>query len=143
MRLFHSSVEIFGIQLHCSLDEPLHIFNVYRHPNSNTPFSFYSNLFAFASTNKYVLFVGDFNAHHSDWEDHRIDLQGEHISRTYETHHLVMERKEEERTMALQRSYLSLVPHSRSSISPSPPGLWRFLLIRVPYRTYMVVIISR
>jgi len=86
----HASVEILGIQVNCSLDEPIFIFNIYRHPNRNTPFSFYSNLFAFALTHKFVLFVGDFNAHHSDWEDTRTDLQGEHISKACEDCRLVI-----------------------------------------------------
>jgi len=64
---FHASVEIHDIQVDCSLDEPLYIFNIYRHPNVNMPFTFYSKVFTFATTHKYVLFVGDFNAHHSDW----------------------------------------------------------------------------
>jgi len=34
--------------------------------------------------------VGDFNAHHSDWEDQRTDLQGEYISRACEDYHLVI-----------------------------------------------------
>jgi len=85
----HASVELLGIQLHCSLDK-LHIFNIYRPPNSNTSSSFYSNLFAFALINKYVLFVGDFNVHYSDWEDHRTDSQGEHISWACEAFHLVI-----------------------------------------------------
>jgi len=89
-KLRHSSVEILGVQINCSLDEPIYIFNIYRHPNSNTPLSFYSNLFAFASTHKYVLFVGDFNARHSDWEDLRTDQQGEYISKTCEYCHLVI-----------------------------------------------------
>jgi len=42
------------------------------------------------STQKYVLFVGDFNAHHSDWEDQRTDLQGEYISRACEDYYLVI-----------------------------------------------------
>jgi len=32
----HPSVEILGVLLYCSLSEPLHIFNIYRHPNANT-----------------------------------------------------------------------------------------------------------
>jgi len=53
-------------------------------------FLLFSNLFVFALAHKYVLFVGNFNAHHSDWEDQKTDPQGEHISRTCEDHHLVM-----------------------------------------------------
>jgi len=87
---FHTSVEIIGIQVDCSLDEPLFIFNIYRHPNVNTPLHFYSKLFAFASTHKYVLFVGDFNAHHPDWEDHHTDSQRERISQESEACHLVI-----------------------------------------------------
>jgi len=34
--------------------------------------------------------VGDFNAHYSDWEDPRTDLQGEYISKTCEDCHLVI-----------------------------------------------------
>jgi len=89
-RLSHTSAEIIGAQINCSLDEPIYIFNIYRHPNRNTPSSFYNNLFAFALTHKYVLFVGDFNAHHSDWEDSRTDLQGEHISKACESNRLVI-----------------------------------------------------
>jgi len=86
----HTSVEIIGTQIDCSLDEPLIIFNIYRHPNTNTPPYFYNKLFAFTSTHKYVLFLGDFNAHHSDWEDSHTDLQGERISQTSEGYNLVI-----------------------------------------------------
>jgi len=71
---------MLGVQLHCSLNESLYIFNIYRHPNTNTPFFFYRKLFDFASTNKYVLFVSDFNAHHPDWHDSKTDSQRENIS---------------------------------------------------------------
>jgi len=42
----HPSAEILGTRID-SLDEPVYIFNIYRHPNRNTPSSFYNNLFAF------------------------------------------------------------------------------------------------
>jgi len=86
----HTSVEIHGVQLVCSLDEPLYIFNIYRHPNTNTSLSFYTKIFAFATTHKYVLFLGDFNAHHSDWENSKTDIQGERISQACDAHHLVI-----------------------------------------------------
>jgi len=86
----HPSVEILGIRIDCSLDESIYIFNIYCHPNRNTSSFFYSNLFAFASTQKYVLFIGDFNGHHSDWEDRRTDLQEEYVSRASEDYHLVI-----------------------------------------------------
>jgi len=87
---FHTSIEIIGTQIDYSLDEFLFIFNIYRHPNVNTPPYFYSKLFAFASTHKYVLLVGDFNAHHLDWEDHHSDSQGKCISQESEACQLVI-----------------------------------------------------
>jgi len=86
----HTSMEIIGTQIDCSLDEPLFIFNIYRHPNVNAPPHFYSKLFAFASTHKYVLFLGDSNAHHPDWEDHHSDSQGKCISQEIEAYQLVI-----------------------------------------------------
>jgi len=86
----HPSVEIQEIILHCSLSEPLYIFNIYRHPGTNTPFSFYSKLLGFSSANKYILFLGDFNAHHTDWYDSKTDSQGEAISRACEAFGLII-----------------------------------------------------
>jgi len=81
----HASVEILGVQLVCSLDEPLYIFNIYRHPNTNTPLSFYTKIFAFATTYKYMLFLGDFNAHHLDWENSKWTFRG-NVSPKHATH---------------------------------------------------------
>jgi len=88
--LIHPSVEFQGILLHCSLDSPILVINFYRHPNTNTPFLFYSNLFAVASGYKYVLILGDFNAHHLAWGDSRVDGQGEDILRACDAHNLVI-----------------------------------------------------
>jgi len=74
--LSHSSLEIQAILLYCSLDFPILIVNLYRHPNSKTPSSFYNNLFAAISSYKYSIIVGDFNAHHHAWGDLRVDCQG-------------------------------------------------------------------
>jgi len=84
------SVEVLGIRLYCPLNEPLYIFNLYRHPGSNTPFSFYRNLFGLSSLYKYIIFLGDFNAHHFDWHDSRVDSQGDSISRVCEALGLVI-----------------------------------------------------
>jgi len=78
------SVEVQGIRLHCPLNEPLYIFNLYHHPGSNTLFSFYRNVFGLSSLYKYIIFLGDFNAHHFDWHDSRVDSQGDSISRVCE-----------------------------------------------------------
>jgi len=86
----HPSVEIMGIFLHCSLDAPILIINVYRHPNTNTPSYVYRSLFANASSSKYSLIVGDFNAHHQAWGDVRIDRQGDHILRSIDDHQMIL-----------------------------------------------------
>jgi len=65
----YPSVEILDIFLYCSLDAPILIINLYRHPNHNTPFSVYSILFDKAFASKYALIIGDFNAHHYAWGD--------------------------------------------------------------------------
>jgi len=44
----------------------------------------------FSSANNYVLFLGDFNAHHTDWHDSRIDSQGEIISRACDIFNLIV-----------------------------------------------------
>jgi len=88
--LSHPSVEFQAVSLHCSLDSPVLIINLYRHSNSRTPFIFYSNLFAAVSTYKYSLIIGDFNAHHQVWGDARIDGQGEAIVRACDAHNLII-----------------------------------------------------
>jgi len=84
------SVEVLGIRLYCSLAESLYIFNIYHHPGINTPFSFYRKLFGLSSSYKYVIFLSDFNARHSDWHDFRTDSQGENISRACDAFGLVV-----------------------------------------------------
>jgi len=64
-KLSHPFIEILRISVNCFLYSPLIILNVYRHPNVQTSFSFFRSLFSFLSSNKYVLMVGDFNAHHT------------------------------------------------------------------------------
>jgi len=88
--LFHPSLEMQAILLYCSLDSPVLIVNLYRHPNSKTPSSFYNNLFAVISTYKYSLIVGDFNAHHHAWGDLRVDRQGDVIMRACDTPSLII-----------------------------------------------------
>jgi len=88
--LTHPSIETLAILLYCSLDSPLLIINLYRHPNSKTPFSFYSDLFAVTASYKYSLIVGDFNAHHHSWGDSRIDGQGDAILRACDAHNLII-----------------------------------------------------
>jgi len=86
----HPSVEFQGVLLHCSLDFPILVINLYRHPNTNTPLLFYSNLFAVASRYKYVIILGDFNAHHHAWGDPRIDGQGDTILSACDSYNLVI-----------------------------------------------------
>jgi len=81
LNLAHSSVEFQAILVHCSLDSPILVINLYRHSNIKTPFLFFSNLFAAISTYKYFLVLGDFNAHHHAWGDARIDGQGDAVLR--------------------------------------------------------------
>jgi len=59
-RLAHHSAEILGIRVQCSLDSPVVLLNMYRHPNSSTPFSFFRSLFSFISTHKYAILLGDY-----------------------------------------------------------------------------------
>jgi len=88
--VFHPSIEIMGILLHCSLDAPILILNVYRHPNTNTPSHVFRSLFAMASSSKYSLIVGDFNAHHQAWGDARNDVQGEHILQSIDDFQMIL-----------------------------------------------------
>jgi len=88
--LAHSSIELQAVLIHCSLDLPILVINLYRHPNTKTPFLFYSNLFAAVSTHKYVLILGDFNAHHHAWGDTKIDDQGEAILKACDYQNLVI-----------------------------------------------------
>jgi len=86
----HSSIEIMDLILHCSLDAPITTINLYRHPNTNTPFHVYSSLFNMVLPTKYSLIVGDFNAHHQAWGDTRIDKQGEHILHSINDHQFIL-----------------------------------------------------
>jgi len=88
--LAHSSIELQAVLIHCSLDLPILVINLYRHPNTKTPSLFYSNLFAAASMHKYALILGDFNAHHHAWGDTKIDGQGEAILKASDNHNLVI-----------------------------------------------------
>jgi len=86
----YPSIEILAVLLHCSLDSPLLIINLYRHSNSKTPFFFY--LFA-AITNasyKYSLLVADFNAHNHGWGDPKIDSQGNTVLRACDAYNLII-----------------------------------------------------
>jgi len=89
-RLAHHSAEILGIRVQCSLDSPVVLLNMYRHPNSSTPFSFFRSLFSFISTHKYAILLGDFNSHHSTWDDGRQNRSGEYIFRNLETFNVVI-----------------------------------------------------
>jgi len=86
----HPSVEILGVSLSCSLDSPVAIFNIYRHPNLQTPFSFYRRLFSCILSIKHVLLLGDFNAHHPAWDTGKQDRSGELLYRSYESTNLVL-----------------------------------------------------
>jgi len=88
--LSHPTVEVLGISVNCSLDSPLVIINAYRHPNVQTPFSFFRNLFTFLSSKKYALVMGDFNAHHQAWNSTRQDRMGEYIYRNFEAANVVV-----------------------------------------------------
>jgi len=88
--LSHLTVEVFGIFVNCSLDLLLVILNVYRHPNVQTPFSFFRNLFSFLSFKKYALMVENFNAHHQVWNSTKQDRMGEYISRNFESANIVI-----------------------------------------------------
>jgi len=88
--LAHSSIEFQAILLYCSLDSPILVINLYRHPNIKTSSLFYSNLFAAASAHKFSLILGNFNTHHHAWGDARIDGQGDAILRTTDLHNMVI-----------------------------------------------------
>jgi len=75
----HDFFEIIGVKLHCSLDALIHIFNVYRHPNSQTPHRILNNFFYLYLFFKYHLILGDFNTHYPAWGDPRLNVQGERI----------------------------------------------------------------
>jgi len=79
-----------GLILHCSLNAPITIINLYRHPNTNTSLHVYSSFFNMVLPTKYSLIVGDFNAHHQAWGDTRIDKQGEHILRSIDDYQLIL-----------------------------------------------------
>jgi len=86
----HPTVEILGVSLSCSLDSPVLIFNMYRHPNSQTPSSFFRKLFSYISSFKYAILLGDFNAHHYTWDNGKQDRSGEYIYRNFESTNLVL-----------------------------------------------------
>jgi len=88
--IYHPSVEILGMFLSCSLDFLLVIFNIYRHPNLQTPFSFYRRLFSYILSFKHVLLLGDFNAHHPAWDNGKQDRSGKFLYRNYESYNFVL-----------------------------------------------------
>jgi len=85
----HSSVEILGVSLSCFLYSPVIIFNMYRHPNTHTPSSFFRKLFSYILSFKYALLLGDFNAHRPAWDNGKQDRIGEFIYKNFETTSLV------------------------------------------------------
>jgi len=76
------------VKLYCSLDAPMHIFNVYPRRNSQTLYSLLNNFFPFVSSFKYHLTLCDLNACHIAWEDSRCDTQGELIIRVCDVYQL-------------------------------------------------------
>jgi len=83
------SLEVLGIALTCD-NESIAIINIYRHPNQHTPFVTFDQLFS-AMLNNYskVIFIGDFNAHHSWWGCDYEDSAGRILTHIIETHDLV------------------------------------------------------
>jgi len=115
----HSSIEM-GIQLHCSLDFPIILFNKYRHPNTNTPFSFFSALFSAAAAYKYSLILGDLNAHHQAWGNPRIDGQGEVILRASDANNLLFLNDGSNTLISSSGSSSSIIDLSISSSALAP-----------------------
>ncbi|XP_018360479.1 PREDICTED: uncharacterized protein LOC108759503 [Trachymyrmex cornetzi] len=72
--LYHPSVELMGINIKI-LDSTLTIINLYRHPGTNTPLSFFQQLFIFATSCNKTIILGDFNAHNIDWGCTSTDLE--------------------------------------------------------------------
>jgi len=49
-------------------NESIAIINIYRHPNQTTPVAIFDQLiYTLLNTFSKIIFVGDFNAHHSWW----------------------------------------------------------------------------
>jgi len=88
--LSHPSLEIIAVNLHCFLDAPILILNLYRHLNIKTPFSVYNGLLTMASTFEYALLLGDFNAHHHAWGNARVDHHEEFILHAYDDYQMVL-----------------------------------------------------
>jgi len=115
----HSSIEIIGIRLHCSLDSSIALFNNYRHLNTNITFSFFSALFSAAVAYKYSL--GDLNAHHQAWGDPRINGQGEIILRASDANNLLFLNDGSYTFMSSSGTSSSVID---LSISSSAPWSW-------------------
>jgi len=89
---YHPSWEIQGIRLPSNNNnESLVIINIYRHPNQVTSFNVINSLFsAMINSFRKVVFVGDYNAHHSWWGCRYIDVIGKTLSHIIDNHNLII-----------------------------------------------------
>ncbi|XP_018368787.1 PREDICTED: RNA-directed DNA polymerase from mobile element jockey-like, partial [Trachymyrmex cornetzi] len=87
--LLHLSVELMGINIQI-LDSTLTIINIYRHPGTNTPLSFFQQLFNYATICNNTIIMGDFNAHNIDWGCSSTDRSGRLLSQALDQYNLII-----------------------------------------------------
>lgn len=63
--LSHPSIEMQGLAIPLQSGDMLWLINIYRHPACNTPANTFENMFNLFNNNKFTIFLGDFNVHHS------------------------------------------------------------------------------
>ncbi|XP_011685485.1 PREDICTED: uncharacterized protein LOC105448537 [Wasmannia auropunctata] len=83
----HDSIEVQGIKVK---NASLVIINVYRHPNKRTPTTVLTALFELANTYNNILFVDDFNAHHSSWGCGKTDAVGRNLADVLDSLNMVI-----------------------------------------------------
>jgi len=71
-------MEMLGVEV-SSDNEKFTIINIYRHPNCNIPTQFYEDLMRFRNSKIKCIFLGDYNAHHSQWDCSNTDHAGKLI----------------------------------------------------------------
>lgn len=73
-----ASIELGGITVTCN-PQNITIINLYRHPGQHTPRKLLHKIFSLQDKYKNLIVLGDFNAHHTLWNNHHTDRVGEDL----------------------------------------------------------------
>lgn len=133
----HLSIEILGVEITFN-SYTLLLISVYRHPNKSTPSFVFSNVLSLHNKYKYLIIMGDFNAHHPLWGANKSDSAGNFISRAIENHGIRLLNDSSPTflyssfgsysTVDLAMASSSVAPICESSTLPDPMGSDHFPL---------------